>query len=103
MFENINYYRKGHDGSVRGLASTYRHMVTIGDDGKLVLYNLDTFDKIRSLDILEWCNYRNLVEYSTIPRKLTCISIQEDEVNGGLMVVGTSFGEIIVMSIGTCI
>lgn len=66
--------------------------------------------------LLRYHQSENVSEAISIGRKLKCISIQEDGQNnatvdkyrtdadegrGGQMVVGTNYGEIIVMNIGT--
>ena len=91
---------KGHKGSVNALASTWKHMVTVGDDGILLLYELDTLVLVRRLDVQEWCNFRNLLPRPDIPRRMKSICIQEDQESGGMMVLGTNYGDVIVMSIG---
>jgi len=91
---------KAHAGSINAMASTWKHMITVGDDGMLLVYELDTLALIRRLDVQEWCIYRNLLTRPDIPRRLKCLSIQEDQQEGGMMAVGTNYGDVIVMSIG---
>jgi hypothetical protein len=97
------------------MKSTYRNMITAGDDGRVVIHDLGRFVKVRSIDILEWSLHRSLIEPrqgvlyyermslsdDEIPRRLKCLDIHENEEYGGLLCVGTSFGEIVLMSIGT--
>lgn len=91
---------KGHRVAVTAMAPTWKHMCTVGDDGVLLLYELDTLALIRRMDLREWCNAKGLLPRPDIPRRIKCIDIQEDQESGGMMVVGTNYGDIIVMSIG---
>ena len=75
-------------------------MITVGDDGLLLIYELDSLALIRRLDLLEWCNYRGMLARPDIARRIKCLSIEENQEEGGMMVVGTNYGDVIVMSIG---
>ena len=72
--------------------------ITISDDGCLMLHELGSLERQRSINFNEWCT--NIMERPEIPRKLKCMSIVEDYEEGGNMLVGSSYGDIFVMSIG---
>eukprot|EP01038_Epipyxis_sp_PR26KG_P013209 gene13209-17702_t len=94
---------KAHDGSINDLRRTHKHMLSIGDDGMLIIFNLFSFVKIRRTNILEWCIHKGLSEKYDIPRKIKSIGFELDEINGGTLAVGTSYGDVIIMSLGTTI
>ena len=91
---------KAHKGAVNAIASTWRHMLSVGDDGVLMVYELESLARIRRLDVREWCVSRQLLSRPDIPRRLKCISVQEDQEEGGMVAVGTNYGDIVVFSIG---
>lgn len=90
-----------HSSAVRDMAMTFRHMLSVGDDGLILFHDLATFDRIRKIDWLEWCSYRDLVARPDVKRALKCISVLEDAENGGTVAVGTSYGDLAILSIGT--
>lgn len=94
---------KAHNSAINNLVHTHRHAITISDDGFLSFYDLYNFDRVRSLDLMEWCVYRNLLERPDIPRKIKSIHLQENTITGGNMVIGTSYGDIIMFSLGTTV
>ncbi len=55
-------------------------MITIGDDGNLIVYDLVNFLKIRKINLQEWCTAKGLFAYreirNDIPRVLTSIDIK---------------------------
>ena len=65
-----------------------------------MVYELESLARIRRLDVSEWCISRQLLSRPDIPRRLKCISVQEDQEEGGMVAVGTNYGDIIVFSIG---
>jgi len=91
---------KAHKGAINAMSATWKHMITISDDGFLLLYELDSLHLIRRLNVLEWCSFKGLISRPDIPRKLKCIDVVEDQEEGGMMVVGTQYGDVVVMSIG---
>ena len=94
---------KPHKRGLVDMKHTANHLITAGEDGCIVLHSLDKFAKIRNINILDWAVDRGLVfdESSKLPRMLTCMCLVEDHDNGGTLVVGTSYGELIVLGIGT--
>jgi len=54
------YTTKVHTGSINQMYKTWRHVITIGDDGYIILHDVLSFAKIRAVQIMEWANYRNL-------------------------------------------
>lgn len=89
---------RAHEGAVRDMRSTWKHMLTISDDGCLMVHELGSLERQRSLNFNEWCT--EIMARPEIPRKLKCMSIVEDYEEGGNMLVGTSYGDVFVISIG---
>jgi hypothetical protein len=94
---------KAHNGAINDLVNTQRHAISISDDGYISFYDMFNFDRVRTIDIMEWCNYRSLLERPDIHRKIKCVSLQENEETGGNLVVGTSYGDIIMLRLGTTV
>lgn len=96
---------KCHQGSVNAMMNTWTNVFTIGDDGFLFVYNIISFAKIRSINLLDWCIQKSLFHNNPIRsdvfRRLKSMDIKEDSQTGGTCIVGTSYGDIIVMNIGT--
>ncbi len=44
--------------------------------------------------------YRGLMDRPDVPRRLKCITIHEDPEQGGMMLIGTSYGEVVALGIG---
>jgi len=72
-----------HSAATNKLTSSWRHCISIS-----------------GATSYEWCAYRQLILRPEIPRKLKCIHLYEDFQNGGMMVIGTSFGDVIACSLG---
>jgi hypothetical protein len=89
---------KAHEGSVRDMRSTWKHMLSIGDDGNLILHELGSLERQRSLNFNTWCE--DIMARPEIPRKLKCMSMIEDYEEGGSMVVGSSYGDVFVITLG---
>mmetsp|Transcript_3604 Transcript_3604/g.5616 ORF Transcript_3604/g.5616 Transcript_3604/m.5616 type:complete len:595 (-) Transcript_3604:1566-3350(-) len=94
---------KAHEGPINNLLHTHTHAITISDDGYVVFFNMVSFDRIRSLNILEWSVEYDLIKRPDIRRKVKCAHLQEDHENGGNMVVGTSYGDVIMLRLGTTV
>lgn len=94
---------KAHKGSINDMKNTLYNVITIGDDGFVLIFDAVKFAKVRTINIMEWCNYRSIIEKPNLPRKIKSLNIHEDYVNGGSLAVGTSYGDIIVFSIGTTV
>jgi len=91
-----------HRGQLRTLASTWKHVVSGGDDGKFILHELTTLTRIRSVDVVSWSMYRGLLDIPPlVPRRIKYIHILENFKDGGTMCVGTSVGEVAICSIGS--
>ena len=92
-----------HRQALIDMRHTYKHLLTAGEDGNVVIHSLEKFSKIRSINILDWAIDRGLIynESQRLPRMLTCMYLAEDSENGGSLAVGTSYGEIVVLGIGT--
>lgn len=94
---------KIHQGPINHMTHTWRHVITIGDDGFLILHDILSFTRIRSVDIMEWSIYRNLLENPHIHRKLKSVSVFENYDTGGQLALGTSYGDVIMLSLGTTV
>lgn len=97
------FTKKMHQGSINQMSQTWRHMITIGSDSKVLLIDVISFMKIRTIDIMEWGIYRNLLSNSHIQRKLNCVHVLENYDAGGTMAIGSSYGEIILLPLGTTV
>lgn len=96
---------KPHKAAIQCMVHTTSHVITAGDDGCIVLHDMLTLVKMRRIDIREWAVKRQLIaeEFAEIPRMIKCMHVVEDSVNGGLLAVGTSFGDVMLLGIGTYI
>jgi hypothetical protein len=101
-FEPVKSW-KPHKRALIDMKCTNRHLLTAGEDGCIVIHTLQTFSKIRTINILDWAIDRGLIydESTKLPRMLSSMFLSEDHENGGSLVVGTSYGEIVVLGIGT--
>eukprot|EP01037_Dinobryon_pediforme_P020572 gene20572-21238_t len=73
---------KAHASAINKLVSTWRHCISIS---------------VRRIDICEWAGYRHLLIRPHVPRKIKCVHLYEDAVNGGMLAAGTSFGDVVVL------
>ena len=89
-----------HRGAITALTNTWRHVITCGDDGYILLWDINNLVRVRSIHIQQWCNARGIMDRPDIPRRLKCMFVKEDHNQGGLLAVGTSYGEVVIMSIG---
>jgi hypothetical protein len=97
------YTMKIHNSAVTTMAKTWRHVITTGDDGFILLHDVLTFTKVRSVNVMEWGNYRSLFSNEHIDRKIKSIHLEENYDSGGHLVVGTSYGDIVLISLGTTV
>lgn len=94
---------KAHKCCITDMMNTWKHCITISDDGNLLLTDLASLRKVRTLNIQEWALRRGILEAPEIKRTLKCSCVREDFDKGGTIVIGTSYGEIVICSIGTCV
>ena len=94
---------KAHNGSINNLVNTHRHIISVSDDGCISFYDMFNFDRVRTIYVMEWCLYRNLLERPDVSRKIKAVHLQENFVTGGNLVLGTSYGDIIMLSLGTTV
>jgi hypothetical protein len=78
-------------------------MISVSDDGFVLIHCIEQWIKIKSINILELAFYRGLIEKPDVFRRIKCMNIREDFVNGGVMAVGTSYGEVMIFNIGTMV
>ena len=103
------YTVKAHKKAITSITNTFRHVISISDDGFVKFYDVVTFAKIRSVNVLEWCVYRGLLLDSRpdIPRRLKSVHLRESwAVSGGAagtMAVGTNYGDVVMFSLGTTV
>jgi hypothetical protein len=92
-----------HKRRLSDMKATYKHLITIGEDGLIVFHDLVSHHRIRTINFLEWALEKELVKDGSegIPRSLTCMALKEDFENGGSLVVGTAYGELSAIGIGT--
>jgi hypothetical protein len=91
--------------AIRAMSSTYRHMISIGDDGFIILTDLITFDEIKRLDVSTYCVEKQLFSEKCHPhirRKLKSLHVQNELSGtlGRLVAVGTNLGDILIFSLG---
>lgn len=101
-FQPVKTWRP-HKRHLSDMKSTYKHLITIGEDGLIVFHDLVSLNRIRTINFLEWIIHKQLITDGSegIPRGLTCMSLVENFETGGTLVVGTSYGELSVIGIGT--
>ena len=94
---------KAHYGAINNVISTHKHAVTISDDGFIVFFDLVRFDRVRSIDVRFWADYRQLLIRPDIERRIKCAHLEENYETGGTLVLGTSYGEVVALSLGTTV
>lgn len=93
------------------MCTTSKYLITAGSDGTLKLFNwveegssLPLLSLIRSIDILIW-SYPNVFQNKNIPRQIVSIHLvysdNSADNDGGIMVLGTSYGEAVVLKCGS--
>lgn len=97
------YTVKAHRGPITQLVKTWRHMITIGDDGTVKLFDMLTFVRIRTIDVMSMCLERNLFVAPNIHRRLKSASVYENYSTGGYLAVGTSYGDVVMLPLGTTV
>ena len=89
---------RAHQGRINAMDSTWRHMISVGDDHCIRLHDLGNLMAMRSIDLNIWC--KDYMLKPDIPRKVKCLHIAENYEEGGQMAVGTNYGDLYVMAIG---
>jgi hypothetical protein len=99
------YTMRAHQKAITSLVNTYRHVISISDDGCVKFFDHTTFALVRSVDVLEWCVYKGLMldARPDIARRLKCVALQENFTSGGTMAVGTSYGDVVIFALGTTV
>lgn len=108
------YTTKAHSMAINDLQKTWRHVISIGDDGLVILHDVIAFYKVRTVDIMHYCLYYNLLDYATekmshghstaqIKRRIKCCYIRENYEVGGQLALGTNYGEVVLLSLGTTV
>jgi hypothetical protein len=78
-------------------------LISAGDDGILAFIDLDGLYITRRLNVQEEAVKRSLSVRPDVPRRLKCLFLTEDPDSGGTVVVGTNYGDVYIISIGTCV
>lgn len=92
--------KKIHNGPVNKITNTSNHLITLGDDGFILFFTLESLTKMKSLDVMKWAIKEGIGEAPHVKRKIKSVEIENDEENGGTMVVGTSYGDLFIMYTG---
>lgn len=104
-FDGIDYRPivnlKAHKGAINALGTTFKHLLSCGDDGILLFVDLESCNIVRRMDLLGEAVKRGLAPRPDVIRRLKSIFIREDADEGGTVAVGTSYGDIFLVSIGT--
>lgn len=104
-FHAVTYW-KAHRLAINDMVATARHLLTVSDDGYLVMHDIVTFASIRAIHVVQWTLDKGLITKPEIPRRIKCIHVKEDPwgvAGGGTMLIGTNYGEVMVSAIGTTI
>ncbi len=97
---------KVHWGAINAMESTNWHVLTASDDGYIIIHDIMSFDRVKSINIIQWgigFNGFSLFERPDIARCIKSMTIEEDYVNGGKVTVGTSYGDVAILGLGTTI
>ncbi|RYH29959.1 hypothetical protein EON65_06755 [archaeon] len=110
------YTVKAHYSAINDLQKTWRHVISIGDDGLVVLHDIIGFYRVRTVDVMYYCLYYNLFQstphiaayknnpyHGQIPRRIKCLHVKENYETGGTLLLGTSYGEVMIISLGTTV
>jgi hypothetical protein len=89
---------RAHNGCINAMETTWKHMISVADDGNITLHDLGTLLVVRIINVNVWC--ANIIAKPDIPRKLKCMHIVENYEEGGQMVVGSHYGEVLVIATG---
>ena len=90
-----------HNASINDIIKTNIHAITISDDSCIIFTNLFTFERIRCININEWCSHRNIMSRADICRRIKCIHLEphDERIDGeGAIVVGRYMHVIISLS-----
>jgi hypothetical protein len=101
-FKPIAYW-VAHGGGINDMAATRYHLITIADDGYLIVHDMVRMVPLRTMHFVTWALDKGLISNPDIHRRLKCLQITEstDGVTSGTMVIGTNYGEVVACSIGT--
>jgi WD40 repeat protein len=94
-----------HTRSINIMKNTNTHLITASDDGTMVFMDLVQLTQIRRIDVLQWALDKNLIadDSADIPREIKCLHLMENEIDGGTISVGTNYGEVMLIDIGTTV
>ena len=89
---------RAHQACCNAMDTTWKHMVSVGDDRCIILHDLATLLPARTIDVNIWC--KELLNKPEIPRRLKCMHLVENYEEGGQLVIGSNYGEIFVCVTG---
>jgi WD40 repeat protein len=89
---------RGHNGAINAMETTWKHMISVADDSCIKIHDLGSLLCIRSINVNQWCE--QILLKPNIPRKIKCLHIVENYEEGGQMVAGTNYGDVLVMTTG---
>ena len=92
--------KKIHNGPVNKITNTDNYLITLGDDGVILFFVLESMTKMKSLDVMKWANKSGIAEAPHVKRKIKSVEIEQDDEKGGTMVIGTSFGDLFILYTG---
>ena len=89
---------RAHKDVINAMETTWKHMISVSDDGNITLHDLGTLLVARVIPVNIWC--ASIMLRPEIPRKLKCMHIAENYEEGGKMAVGSHYGEVMVIALG---
>jgi hypothetical protein len=94
---------RAHKAAITCFDCTWKHAITGSDDGYIMLHDLVSMNKIRSLDITETAFYYRLIPDNTIRRRVKSLWLSRcSDSEPGSLAVGTSTGDAFILSTGYC-
>lgn len=102
-FTPIKTWKAHAKGAVTKMAKTFKHVLTLGDDCRVNIYDMRNLERMKSVDVGGECIRRNLIPRPEVERRLKSVDIREDLENGGTLALGTNYGDIIILNLGTSI
>lgn len=98
----IRSWQAHHEQSINCLKNTWKHAITAGDDGFIMLHDLISYERIRALDLtFVAVDYGLIYRSNNVTRRIKTMSIINCTPEApGSVVVGCNTGEIYVFPVG---
>jgi hypothetical protein len=94
---------RAHRAAICAFECTWKHAVTAGDDALIILHDLASLTKVRTLDLTMWSYDLGLIVDKTVPRRVKCLSVTHcTDYEPGSVVVGCCTGEVFIFGTGYC-